>query len=49
MRSEPRPDTDTGYLAHRLLDAVEDAPAIDVATLKKALRKLRQALKEKSS
>lgn len=47
--TQPRPDNDPGFLAFKLLDAVEDAPEIDVATLKKALRKLKAALRSKTS
>jgi hypothetical protein len=46
--TQPRPDNDPGFLAYKLLDAVEDAPKIDAETLKRALRKLKAALRRKS-
>lgn len=46
--TQPRPDNDPGFLAYRLLEAVEDAPEIDAETIRKALRKLKAALRRKS-
>ena len=48
--TQPRPDAEdgSGFLAYKLLDAVEDAPEIDAETIRKALRKLKAALRRKT-